>query len=123
MILILTGEFYFNLQKLDLSKYFFEFFLLFLGFFPEAEADAEGGDAESEGTPEGSEPELAEPESKSLEEEIEDSGENSKELVRKARKIVQKSIDVSIGYVTHSISTGSRRKRQSDDAINDLIGE
>lgn len=71
--------------------------------------------AESEGEPE-TEPEIYadDAEAESLEEAIE-SAENSKELKRKARRIVNKSIDVSIGYVTHSVSTGKRRKRQTNE--------
>ena len=92
--------------------------LLFL-----SEAEAEGGEPESEADAESSEAELVEPESKSLEEEIEESGENSKELKRKARKIVNKSVDISIGYVTSSVSTGKRRRRRQTSDEKDFIGK
>ena len=74
----------------------------------EAEGEAESeAEAESEGE--------AEAEDTSLEEDIEKaSQEDSSELVRRARKIVNKHIDVSIGYVTSSVSTGKRRKRQAE---------
>ena len=96
----------------------FTFFLLFL-----SEAEAEGGEPESEADAESSDAELVEPESKSLEEEIEESGENSKELKRKARKIVNKSVDISIGYVKTSVSTGKRRKRRQTSDEKDFIGK
>ena len=92
--------------------------LLFL-----SEAEAESGEPESEADAESSEAELVEPESKSLEQEIQESGESSKELKRKARKIVSKSIDVSIGYVTSSVSTGKRRKRRQTSDEKDFIGK
>lgn len=83
--------------------------------------DEEDKSAQSEGEPE-TEPEVyaddadAEAESESLEEAIESAeAENSKELKRKARRIINKSIDVSIGYVTHSVSTGKRRKRETNE--------
>ena len=93
------------------------FFLLFL-----SEAEAEGGEPESEADAE-SDAEVVEPESKSLEEEIEESGENSKELKRKARKIVNKSVDISIGYVTSSVSTGKRRRKRQTSDEKDFVGK
>jgi len=78
----------------------------------EAESEAEGeAESEAEAESEGE----AEAEDTSLEEDIEKaSQEDSSELVRRARKIVNKHIDVSIGYVTSSVSTGKRRKRQAE---------
>ena len=78
----------------------------------EKSADAESADAESAVA------ESADAEGKSLEdilaEESSEEENSSKELTRKARKIVNKSVDVSIGYVTHSVSTGKRRRRQAE---------
>ena len=78
----------------------------------EAEGEAEGeAESEAEAESEGE----AEAEDASLEEDIEKaSQEDSSELVRRARKIINKHIDVSIGYVTSSVSTGKRRKRQAE---------
>ena len=86
---------------------------------PEAEAEGES-EPESEGKSAYAESE-SEPEGESGEKSLEDLIEeaetdgSSEEVVRKARKIINKSIDVSIGYVTHSVSTGKRRKRQAEE--------
>ncbi len=89
----------------------------------EAYAEAEAG-AEVEGEPEDGKPEgysdleedgkaEAEAESDDIDVEAE---KNSKEDTqkRKARRIINKSVDVSIGYVTHSVSTAHRRRRSAD---------
>jgi len=78
----------------------------------QSEAEAVSED-EAESKELNDEPGEAEAEAKSNDDELVEDP-TLKPITRRARKVINKSIDVSIGYVTHSVSS-ARKRRQAEE--------